>query len=733
MTASIDAPRSNRVIRIACFATVYVVLWAALWYAARIADESGASLWFLPAGLRYFVFMVFGGPAVLLELITIVIVNVLAIATTPTASFPSTYSEVGWFIYLCSASPLAHAAVVISLRRMLNRPVDFTKNRDVLYFFASAAFASLLGALAGVLLLTYGTTSPVDDPLSALGSWFTGDFIGIITLSPFLLLRAAPVVVAFINGNSWLRHTNFGPPSRINSVDIVAAITMTLAVLLIFGIQSWLQIDLQFPAITLLLILPLIWLSFQYGLQAIVLAIVLLDGMLVFAVIQLQQDNWVQQYQLVMILVTAVSLWLSGSVNARVDLMAQHAKLLQQEVEQQTESLRRLNQELKQSNDAATEANLEKSRFLSAASHDLRQPIHAVGMFVARLNYLNKDQDSKEILEKVNTAITEFQDLLDGLLDLSRLDHNSTNLEIRDFPVSSLFSDVDHVFFSQAALKRLKFRIRPSNVWLRSDLTILRRILLNLVSNALKNTSRGGLLIACRPAKSGEHVRIEVWDSGVGIDPTEQKNIFREFYQVGNQAQDRKIGQGLGLSIVERSCALLNVPIALNSTPGLGTRVSMLVPLGQVTHRSRLEANQFSSDLEVSTALNVLLIEDDSLSRDAVSGLLEQWGFQVIAMPRAELALDVIKTGAKVDFVISDFHLPGSMDGVDAIRAIRAGAGFVIPACVVTGNSDEPTRKKVSSEGLVLLNKPVRPAQLRSVMRYGLAVQSTTTDIPPNQ
>ena len=726
MTVGTKNLLSNRVFRIACVATVYGVLWSTLWYAAMIADESGASLWFLPAGLRYFVFMAFGAPAVLLELITVVTFNVLAIATTPSASFPSTFSEAGWFIYICSASPLAHAAIVISTRRMLNRPIDFTRNRDVLYFFASAAIASLLGALAGVLQLSYGTTSPVEDPLGALGSWFTGDFLGIVTLSPFLLLRATPLVVEFINGDSRLQDTNFGIPSRFNVADIAAIITAALAVLLIFGIQNWLQIDLQFPAITLLLILPLIWLSFQYGQQAVVLAIVLLDGMLVFAVTQLEQDVWVQQYQLVMILVTAVSLWLSGSVNARFDLLAQHAKTLQLEVEQQTDTLRRLNEELQLSNDEALRANIEKSRFLTAASHDLRQPIHAVGMFLARLNDLAKDQSSKEILEKVNIAIKEYQNLLDGLLDLSRLDANSTKLEISNFSADSLFNYIDQVFSGHADLKGLKFKVRPGTFWLRSDPTLLRRVLLNLVSNALKYTNQGGILIVCRPVKSGEHVRVEVWDTGIGIDANEQKNIFREFHRVGGDGPNQEFGIGLGLSIVERSCALLNVPISLKSALGRGTRISMLVPMGQYTPKSQLEQVHISEDLEASTSSTVLVIEDDLMSREALSGLLEQWGFQVIATANGEMAVDALEAGMKIDFVISDFHLPGSMNGVDAIRAIRTRAGLFIPACVVTGNSDEPTRKKVTAESLVVLNKPVRPAQLRSVMRYGLAGQSTT-------
>jgi signal transduction histidine kinase/ActR/RegA family two-component response regulator len=718
----------GRTVRVICLAGIYIALWVVLWFTARIADTSGFSLWFLPVGLRYFIYVLFGWPALLLELASTLTVSLLQWAAAPAAVAPSTWSDIGWLAYSWCASPLVYASIIFPMRRLLGPAIDFSSQRDLVYFFVSATAASLLGALVGVVHLRYSAGLKADDWWSVFGSWFTGDVIGIMTLSPFLLLRLSPVVSDFIDGTSRNRGSTSGASRLFNGDDVITFITMALAVLLIFEIQNWRQMPLRFPAITLFLMLPLIWLSFQYGLSAVVLAIALLDGMLVIAVAQLGQSDLVEQYQLVMILLSTVSLWLGGSVTARYKLSEQQKDVLASEVAQKTESLRRLNAALQQSNQQAIQANFEKSRFLTAASHDLRQPIHAVGMFVELLNHRTEDETSREILGKVNTAITEFQDLLDGLLDLARLDAKSAKLEIRDFPVSSLFNYMEQVFASQAALKGLKFKIHPSQVWLKSDSTLLRRVLLNLTTNALKYTNRGGILLACRPDSSGTHVRLEIWDTGIGIDTKEQDHIFKEFYQVGNASRNRHLGIGVGLSIVERSCSLLGIPLTLKSNLGQGTRVSMRVPLGQWTPRHRPQPDPHSPNPATTTTQNVLVIEDDLMSREALCGLLEQWGFQVFAKSSSEMAIDSVRKGLKVNLVLSDFHLPGRLNGVDAIRAIRADAGLVIPACVVTGNPDETTRQTVSNAGLVLLTKPVRPAQLRSVMQRLLSGDAASPD-----
>ncbi|MEK9804379.1 MAG: ATP-binding protein, partial [Curvibacter sp.] len=213
--------------------------------------------------------------------------------------------------------------------------------------------------------------------------------------------------------------------------------------------------------------------------------------------------------------------------------------------------------ELRAKKEEAETATRAKSRFLAAASHDLRQPIHALGMFVARLAQLPHDRETRHLIGNLEASVRAMQDLLDALLDISRLDADAVRVQLQPVPLAPLFEQLRGALMPVATDKGLRLRVRDSALWVQSDPTLLHRILLNLVSNALRYTGHGGVLVGCRRSRGGSHVWIEVWDTGVGIAPEHQQDIFREFYQIGNPERDRSKGLGLGLNIVDRTARLL--------------------------------------------------------------------------------------------------------------------------------------------------------------------------------
>jgi PAS domain S-box-containing protein len=365
----------------------------------------------------------------------------------------------------------------------------------------------------------------------------------------------------------------------------------------------------------------------------------------------------------------------------------------------------------------AESSSQAKSRFLASASHDLRQPAHALGMFVARLGELPHDTQTSHLVDCMDASVRAMQDMLDGFFDISRLDSERTQISRVAFPIESIFGQLRNSFEGVANDKGLRLRFRPSTTWVESDPGLLHRILLNLVSNAIRYTQQGGVLVACRPTHDDTQLRIEVRDSGVGIAPQHHEEIFQEFFQVANAQRDRSKGLGVGLSIVDRACRLLNHPLALRSAPGCGTRFTLTVPLaparaGGMYERAIELAAQTSFD-----CLRVLLIEDDALGRVGLASLLTSWGCNVMVAEGAQEACDLYRQEQALDIVISDFRLGGGINGIEAVAMLSAIAGRRIAACLISGDTAEAIRQQAQAGGLALLHKPVRPAKLRSLLR----------------
>ena len=418
-----------------------------------------------------------------------------------------------------------------------------------------------------------------------------------------------------------------------------------------------------------------------------------------------------------------------GELSARATLRANAPLLeLQQGINQMAERLERGRDELEQrvveatsalreKKEEAESATLAKSRFLAAASHDLRQPTHALGMFVARLAQLRHDSETQHLIGNMDASLRAMQDLLEGLLDVSKLDAGAVQVHRRSVALGDLFAQLQSSAMLSAEEKGLRLRVRPTRVMVLSDSTLLFRVLMNLVTNGVRYTSAGTVMLACRPSANGRFVHIEVRDSGIGIAPEHQSSVFKEFYQVGNSERDRSKGLGLGLNIVQRTAQLLGHPLSMVSAPGCGTRFRLTVPLAP---SNALTPNVDASEPLVFDDLEdvkILVVEDDVLARAGIVALLTSWGGLVRQAESINEALRDVATNGVPDLIISDYRLREGDNGVDCIRRLREAAGHRVAACLVSGNTDVALIQEAKNLGLALLHKPVRPAKLRSLVR----------------
>ncbi len=397
-----------------------------------------------------------------------------------------------------------------------------------------------------------------------------------------------------------------------------------------------------------------------------------------------------------------------------------HTRMFHRAESRALQASERSNQALREAKAKAEAATVAKSRFLASASHDLRQPAHALGMFVARLGSLPKDVPNDELIQGVESSVRELQDMLDVFFDYSRLDSPAQELLLGPVQVNTIFNQLHKLFAGVAAEKGLRLVIRPTQLWIHSDPILLQRILLNLLSNAIRYTRSGTVLLSCRPAQGGSQARIEVWDSGIGIAEHMHTQIFEEFFQVGNQQRNRDQGLGLGLAMVERSCRLVQHTLQLRSNLGCGSRFTLLAAQTPAQHAPP-EASE--AELPPGTALRalkVLVIEDDALSNAALKAVLESWGCQVHTFFEAHRAYQHVASGQLPDFVISDYRMSGDTNGIAAIQTLRALCNKPVPACLISGDTEMDLKQQAADMGLVLLKKPVQPAKLRNLIRREL-------------
>jgi signal transduction histidine kinase/CheY-like chemotaxis protein len=366
-------------------------------------------------------------------------------------------------------------------------------------------------------------------------------------------------------------------------------------------------------------------------------------------------------------------------------------------------------------------ANQAKSRFLATASHDLRQPLHALGLFVGQLHGRMSATERKRVVGRIEAALSAMNELFNALLDISKLDAGALTPNITDFALERVIKRVESTFAGPARQKGLIFRVMSSSAWVRSDFILLERILLNLASNAVRYTSRGRVLVGCR--RQGDRIRIEVRDTGPGIAIEDRQAIFGEFYRLSDPDEDGKTGFGLGLAIVDRLCRLLDHPISLESTMGKGSCFSISVPIAQPLQHAPLRTPGVCSS-EVPGGKFVVIIDDDPLVLDGMKGLLQRWGCHVVTAATAGVALDrLTECGRIPDVIVSDYHLPCGTKGIEAIASLRKSFATNIPAFLISGDTDPEQVRQATGYGLHLLHKPVDPMALRAVFAHILAAE----------
>jgi two-component system, sensor histidine kinase len=363
------------------------------------------------------------------------------------------------------------------------------------------------------------------------------------------------------------------------------------------------------------------------------------------------------------------------------------------------------------------EASQHKSRFLAAASHDLRQPMHALGLFVAQLHSHVTSADGSRLVDRIDDAVTGVNELFNALLDITKLDAGALTPTISEFPIAELLGRIGSTFAPVAQESGLSFRSVPSSAWVRSDPVLLERIVLNLVSNAVRYTTSGGIVAGCR--RRGDRLRIEVWDSGPGIPPEQQRKIFSEFYRLADAAKTNQAGLGLGLAIVDRLCALLDHPIELTSTLAKGSRFGVTVPTAAARAAEQPKIKPPTQDaIDVARGKLVLVIDNDVRVLEGMGGLLRNWGCRVVTATTPEAALAAVSevgAGARPDLVISDFHLGDGQTGITAIAKLREAYG-AIPAFVMSGDTAPERLREAQESGHHLLHKPVQSMMLRAMV-----------------
>ena len=399
---------------------------------------------------------------------------------------------------------------------------------------------------------------------------------------------------------------------------------------------------------------------------------------------------------------------LAAGVNNMAEALQTHRSELEKRIREATASLAA-------KMDMAERANQAKSRFFAAASHDLRQPLHALSLFVAALKARNQQPETQNLIDNIEASTAAMELLFNALLDISRLDAGAIEARPVHFPLQKMLRDLDQQFSALADEKGLRLRFRPCNTTLYSDPLLIERILVNLIANAIRYTDDGGVLVACR--RRGRMVRLSVIDTGRGIPPDQQESVFHEFVQLHNPARDRSKGLGLGLAIVSRLGRLLGHRVDLRSHPGHGSVFSIDVPSGDASlvqpPASASVPGQIPED-----AL-VLLVDDESAILRGMAELFDNWNIDLVTAHSAAEAVQWLDSLDRVpDVIVSDYRLPDDTDGIEVITRLRQKFGRDIPAILVSGDTAPDTILRISQAGLPLLHKPLRPAKLRALLTH---------------
>lgn len=369
---------------------------------------------------------------------------------------------------------------------------------------------------------------------------------------------------------------------------------------------------------------------------------------------------------------------------------------------------------LRTEKERAENASRDKTRFLASASHDLRQPVHALTLFADALRSEQTSVRGKTLLDDMGQSIYALTQLLESLIDISKLDADIVKPTLAHFALASLFNRLHIEYQPQAQTQGLEINMEANGLTVYSDPVLLEAILRNLISNALHYTQHGRVDVTC--SHQEKQALIEVCDTGIGIPPEQHREIFREFYQINNPERDRTKGLGLGLAIVERLALLLKHRIELKSAPGRGSCFTVILPVGDpaAVTKPTINATVLCDDV---MGMRILVIDDEVAVRKGMHAILEDWGCLAMLVSTEDEALEILQSNSLPDIIIADYRLRDGKTGVQVIERLRREIGMDIPALIVTGDTAPERLREAQASGHTLMYKPVQPGKLRAYLR----------------
>jgi two-component system, sensor histidine kinase len=378
------------------------------------------------------------------------------------------------------------------------------------------------------------------------------------------------------------------------------------------------------------------------------------------------------------------------------------------------ESRREIELALKAAKLQAEEANASKTRFLAAASHDLRQPLNSAVLFLESVDDEGVRTADLALLQRARVALSSLNNLLGTLLDVARLDSGDMQPQVADFPVTALLERIGPEFVGVARSAGIELRFVPCSAWVRTDVHLLETVLRNFVSNAIRYTPAGRVLVGCRRLRRG--LMIGVYDSGVGIEERHLQAIFEPYYQVPRRRANG--GIGLGLSIVSRIASLLGLQRIVRSTPGKGSSFAVVVPYGAGRAAPRGADTWPRANRDTpARPLNIAVIDDSTEHLTGIKTILEKWGHRVVTAPRAvDAVVQLIAADLEPDLIMSDFHLSEGATGDEAIGEVQREFDRQSQALIMTSDPDPALRKRLEARGLTVLPKPLNLAKLRALI-----------------
>lgn len=409
---------------------------------------------------------------------------------------------------------------------------------------------------------------------------------------------------------------------------------------------------------------------------------------------------------------------LAARFNQMTERLSDSYRWLETRVAQRTQELAGANALLDAKREEAEQASQAKTRFLASASHDLRQPLHTISLLVGVLRRQAVAPEVGKLIDSIQVSVSAMEALFGSLLDISKLDAGMSRPVLDDHVLAGLLQRVAANYGPQAERKQLRLVVAPSRCAVRTDAAMLERVLGNLVSNAIRYTEHGKVLVGCRRRRDG--VELQVWDTGIGIAPDHLPHIFDEFYQIDNSERDRGKGLGLGLAIVKRTLDLLGHPYALHSTPGRGTCYSIRLPAAESPTPAPARPAAMVSSRRIAGAF-IVVIDDEADTRHAMQALCHSWGAHALTAASARQCLDLLDEHLRdPDLILCDYRLGQHQDGLSAVSQIRAHIGQAVPAIIITGDIAAADLRRVAGAGLPMLHKPVGADRLLAAIEMAL-------------